>query len=203
MTNKEKFEVLDGLSRNDILVAMDFLDTKTEFKVGNNFYYEVQNPNSESCYPVKELVEAALEIKKVEFKKELFDKPSTSDPVYIILERLGFKYSPKKRENILLKLSKTQDLRNEIYIPKVYIGKENKFFPDPRLEDPNPQGETPHIVKILIKWKGIDSEFREYDLKNFRNEFDANADTRIAGTPSKSLNSIIIFRKIENNKYEV
>ena len=41
------------------------------------------------------------------------------------------------------------------------------------------------------------------DLKNFRSEFDANADTRIAGTPSKSLNSIIIFKKIENKKYEV
>jgi 5-methylcytosine-specific restriction protein B len=195
--------VLDCLGSNDILLAMYHLDTLKDFKVGNNFYYEVKNPNSEMFYPVKELIEAALELKKVEFKNSLFDKPSTSDPVYIILDRLGFNYSPKKKENILLKLSKTQDLRNEIYIPKKYIGKENKFFPDPRLEDPAPQDETPHIIKVLIKWKGIDSNFREYDLKNFRIEFDANADTRIAGTPSKSLNSIIIFKKIENKKYEV
>ena len=84
MTHEEKFQVLDCLGSNDILLAMYHLDTLKEFKVGNNFYYEVKNPNSEMFYPVKELIEAALELKKVEFKNSLFDKPSTSDPVYII-----------------------------------------------------------------------------------------------------------------------
>jgi len=203
MTNVEKYRVLNQLTKDDILKSMKDLDERPEYKVGNNFYYEVFNPDNQSRYPIKELVEKALENVNVKFSDGFFDRLGLKDPVYKTLDRLGFKYAPKKRERIHLKLAKTQDLGNEIYIPKKYIGKESKFFPDPRLEDPNPIGDSPHSIKILLKWKGVDSDFKEYELKNFRNEFDANSDTRIAGTPNKKLNSIILFKKNENQKYEV
>jgi hypothetical protein len=109
----------------------------------------------------------------------------------------------KKGKKYLLKLSKKQDLRNEIYIPKKYIGESDKFFKDPRIEDPNPLGEEPHNVKIKMKWKGYDNDYKYYELKNFRNEFDANNDTRIAGTPKKELNSLILFDKGDEGEYDV
>lgn len=101
------------------------------------------------------------------------------------------------------KYVKKQDLRNEIYISSKLVGNDN-FFPDPEVIDPFPKGEDPHCVKIKVKWKGIDSDYVEYDLKKFRTEFHSNTDIRIAGTPSKKkLNSIISFTKNNDSSYYV
>ena len=203
MTNKEKYDILNNLTREAVIESMSDLDSKDSYGVGNNYYYEVLNPNSESRYPIKEVVMNALLKLKIDFSEELFARPGVNDPVYKTLEKLGFEYLIKESKNYFIKLSKKQDLRNEIYIPKKYIGNGNKFFKDPRTEDPNPIFDTPHVHMIQMKWKGYDIDYRGYELKNFRREFDANNDTRIAGTPKKGLNSIMLFLKKDNEKYEV
>ena len=114
--------------------------------------------------------------------------------------RLETGFEDKKR--VLLKLVQKQDIGKEIFIPKKYIG-ENKFFCDPRKEDPNPISKKPHTVKIHLKWKGQDSEFRDYEFKNFIKKHHSNADTRIAGTPQKELNNIILFIKEGDKHYQV
>jgi len=102
-----------------------------------------------------------------------------------------------------IKYIRKQDLRNEIYISSKLIGDDN-FFPDPKIIDPFPKGEDPHCVKIKVKWKGIDSDYVEYDLKKFRSEFHSNTDIRIAGTPSnKKLNNIISFTKNSDSSYDI
>ena len=102
-----------------------------------------------------------------------------------------------------VKYIRKQDLRNEIYISSKLVGNDN-FFPDPEVIDPFPKGEDPHCVKIKVKWKGIDSDYVEYDLKKFRSEFHSNTDIRIAGTPSnKKLNNIISFTKNSDSSYDI
>lgn len=100
--------------------------------------------------------------------------------------------------NIFLKEVKDQDTSGELYIPKKFIGTE-KFFLDPRIENPNPDGKNPHLVKIKIKWEGIDKKYRNYDIKNFRKEYHSNNDTRIAGTPKLHLGDLIMFVKNDDD----
>ena len=203
MTNKQKYDILNRLTREMVLDSMLELDNTEDNVVGNNYYYEVLNPNSDARYPVRSLVENTLERLVVDIPDGLFDRPGIKDPVYKTLKKLGFDYAVKEREKYFLKLSKTQDLRNEIYIPKKYTGKSNKYFQDPRIEDPEPIKEEPHLIKIQMKWEGYDDDYIEYELKTFIEEFHGNSDTRIAGTPKKELNSIILFSKDADWRYVV
>ena len=209
MTNQEISVYNKEITEAGFSKAMEEIDENEFSKVRRIKYYKAISNTTGKAYPPPLLIEKAYEHSTNQKLPVSFFKGIGKGSIHFkFLESKGFNVvlaeeigSMKKK--YLLKLSKTQDLRNEIYIPKKYIGESDKFFKDPRTEDPNPLGESPHITKIQMKWKGSDIDYKDYELKNFRSEFDANNDTRIAGTPRKELNSIMLFFKNDDDKYDV
>ena len=209
MTNQEISVYLNKITQEGFTNAMKEIDENDFPKTRRIKYYKATNNTTGKAYPPPLLIDRAyVNSVNKRLPDGFFDGIGKKSVHFKFLESNGFNVVlveeiDNMEKKYLLKLSKKQDLRNEIYIPKKYIGESGKFFKDPRIEDPNPLGEEPHNVKVKMKWKGYDNDYKEYELKNFRNEFDANNDTRIAGTPKKDLNSLILFYKGDEGKYDV
>ena len=123
----------------------------------------------------------------------------------VIKKELEVKKDTMMNKRILIKLIKSQDISGEFYIPKKYTGKD-KFFPDPRLENPHPIDSSPHTVELDFKWKSEKSSGKLV-IKTFRKDEHTNADSRLAVTPKlqkkdiKHSAAIIEYDPI-SNKYE-
>lgn len=208
MKNSDIQNLLEVISRNNIEDSFSLLQSEGIPPERMSIEYDVIDSNSGLKYPPPIVIEKAY---KIATNKSLpngfFQNIGIKSPHFLFLNKMGFQIVSKKNEavndkNVMIKKVKDQDISGELYIPKKYVGIDN-YFPDPRIIDPNPIGENPNLIKLKMKWDGIDSDYRSYHLKNFRKEFHSNNDTRIAGSPKLKIGDIIVFIKNEDSSFNV
>jgi hypothetical protein len=208
MKNSDIQNLLEVISRNNIEDSFSLLQSEGIPPERMSIEYDVIDSNSGLKYPPPIVIEKAYEIAtNKSLPNGFFQNIGLKSPHFLFLIKLGFQIVSKKNEavsdkNVMIKKIKDQDISGELYIPKKFVGIDN-YFPDPRIIDPNPIGENPNLIKLKMRWDGIDSDYRSYHLKNFRKEFHSNNDTRIAGSPKLKIGDIIVFIKNEDSSFNV
>jgi 5-methylcytosine-specific restriction enzyme B len=207
MKNQAINDHLKLITENGLLQAMKEIDENDFPRTRRIKYYKAIYNDTDKAYPPPLLIDKAYNYSvNQKLPEDFFNRIGKGSECFKFLEENGFSIieleNDSMKENILLKRIKDQDTKGELYIRKILIG-EGKFFLDPRVADPNPDYETPHSIDISIHWDNIDDNFRDYKLKNFRREFHGNQDTRIAGSPNLEIGGVIVFKKNENESYNV
>ena len=199
---------LSKISKEDLLSAMDVLDNEPVKTKSLIRHYIALLDGSGNEYPPPELIRAAYKIAIGDILPDgFFIDIGKNSEHFQFLKKMGFTVTNNLNMNkrILIKLIKQQDISGEFYIPKKYTGKD-KFFPDPRLENPHPKESAPHSVELDFKWKSEKSPGKLV-IKTFRQDEHENADTRLAVTPKLQKKDIahsaaIIEYDPISNKYE-
>ena len=206
---------LSKISKEDLLSAMDVLDNEPVKTKSLIRHYIALLDVTGNEYPPPELIRIAYNIASGDILPDgFFNDIGKNSEHFQFLKKMGFDVIKKELEvkkdtmmnkRILIKLIKSQDISGEFYIPKKYTGKD-KFFPDPRLENPHPIDSSPHTVELDFKWKSEKSSGKLV-IKTFRKDEHTNADSRLAVTPKlqkkdiKHSAAIIEYDPI-SNKYE-
>lgn len=206
---------LSKISKEDLLSAMDVLDNEPVKTKSLIRHYIALLDVTGNEYPPPELIRIAYNIASGDILPDgFFNDIGKNSEHFQFLKKMGFDVIKKELEvkkdtmmnkRILIKLIKSQDISGEFYIPKKYTGKD-KFFPDPRLENPHPIDSSPHTVELDFKWKSEKSSGKLV-IKTFRQDEHTNADSRLAVTPKlqkkdiKHSAAIIEYDPI-SNKYE-
>jgi hypothetical protein len=199
---------LSKISKEDLLSAMDVLDNEPVKTKSLIRHYIALLDGTGNEYPPPELIRVAYKIAIGDILPDgFFIDIGKNSEHFQFLEKMGFTVTNSLNMNkrILIKLIKQQDISGEFYIPKKYTGKD-KFFPDPRLENPHPKESAPHSVELDFKWKSEKSPGKLV-IKTFRQDEHENADTRLAVTPKLQKKDIehsaaIIEYDPISNKYE-
>ena len=206
---------LSKISKEDLFSAMVVLDNEPVKTKSLIRHYIALIDVKGNEYPPPELIRIAYNIASGDILPDgFFNDIGKNSEHFQFLKKMGFDVIKKELEvkkdammnkRILVKLIKSQDISGEFYIPKKYTGKD-KFFPDPRLENPHPIDSSPHSVELDFKWKSEKSTGKLV-IKTFRKDEHDNADTRLAVTPKLQKKHIehsaaIIEYDPISNKYE-
>jgi 5-methylcytosine-specific restriction protein B len=208
MINSDIQNLLEEISKKNIEDSFSLLQSEGIPPERRSKEFDVVDSHSGLKYPPPIVIEKAYKIAtNKSLPNDFFQNIGLKSPHFLFLKKMGFQIVSKKNgamnyKNVMIKKIKDQDISGELYIPKKFVGIDN-YFPDPRINDPNPIGENPNLLKLKMRWDGIDSEYRSYDLKNFRKEFHSNNDTRIAGSPKLKIGDIIVFIKNEDSSFIV
>jgi hypothetical protein len=213
MTKTEIRDYLEKISQENILNAFQQMDESEKITQSMIRQYVVRYEGK--TYPPPELIRIAYNNASGDILPDgFFNDIGKNSEHFQFLKKMGFDVIKKelevekdaiKNKRILIKLIKQQDISGEFYIPKKYTGKD-KFFPDPRLENPHPIDNAPHSVELDFKWKSEKSPGKLV-IKTFRQDEHENADTRLAVTPKLQKEDIahsaaIIEYDPFSNKYE-